>query len=123
MNKGFTLAELLGVIVILGVLTVIAVSTIDKNIKDGNYKSCLAQEKNIIEAAKMYSMDNPTFSGNVTMGTLMTEGYLEEDFKNPVTNSNYNEDTSVKIEINGSKYSFDVNYKGSDVECDDLKNE
>lgn len=112
MNKGFTLAELLGVIVILSILSLIAISTIDKNIKEGRVKTCKTQEVNIIEGAKAYSIDNPDFIGNKPINELKDEGYIDADLKNPMTDEDYTKDSSVSISKVGSSYKYNVNYSG-----------
>lgn len=118
-NKGFTLIELLGVIVLLSVLGIIAVSTIDKNIKEGRVKTCKAQERNIIEGAKTYSLDNPNYTGKVSVKELMTDGYIRNDLVNPMTDKVYTDSTFISISYNSSnnKYSYSINYvdeKGCD---------
>lgn len=114
MNSGFTLIELLGVIVLLSVLGVIAISTIDKNIKEGRVKSCKAQEKNIIEGAKAYSVDNPEYTGNLTIESLKNGGYIKDDLVNPMTDRPYENSTNVTISYNlaSNKYTYSVNYVG-----------
>ena len=50
---------------------------------------------------------------------LQDGGYLEEeDFKNPMTDKAYEEDTAVKITKNGNKYTYEVNYSAADKGCD-----
>ena len=58
-KKAFTLAELLGVIVILGIIGTIAVTAIDRNIKNSRYQTCLTQEQNLIEGAKTLITEHP----------------------------------------------------------------
>ena len=58
-KRGFTLIEVLGVIIVLSVISSIAVVTIDNNIKKGKVTVCLDQQANIIESAKTYLVDNP----------------------------------------------------------------
>jgi len=122
MKKGFTLIELLAVIIILGVLGVIALTTVDKNVKTGIYKSCLAQEKVLKEAAKSFSIDNPSFSGTKTVAELEDEGYLEKNTKNPATDATYrSKSTTVKITYNGSKYTYSIVYANENEKCNSQK--
>ena len=58
-KKGFTLAELLGIIIILGVITLIAFPIINKMIKDSKLDAYDAQVKTIIEAARTWAVNNP----------------------------------------------------------------
>ncbi|MBR2588644.1 MAG: prepilin-type N-terminal cleavage/methylation domain-containing protein [Bacilli bacterium] len=111
-KKGFTLAELLGVIVILGIIGMISIGVIERNIKEGRYKTCKAQEKNIIEGAKMWKIDNPADETNcVKISVLKQYGYIDEDLKNPVTEEDYNSDTCVNINTNNYTVTY-VTEKG-----------
>ena len=117
-NNGFTLAELLGVIIILSIIGLISFSAIDKNLKEGRIKTCKAQEKNIIEGAKTYIIDNPNelpSSGTktITLTLLKTNGYIDEKLINPMTDEEYKSGTSVEItKETGSKYKYKINYIG-----------
>ena len=111
MNKAFTLAELMGVIVILGIIATIVTFTVDRNIKNGRQTTCETQEKTIIEAAKTWSIDNPTGT-SVSIETLKSGGYLDDDLKNPMTGVVYNNRTNVAI-TQTEKYIINyVNEKG-----------
>lgn len=105
MNKrGFTLAELLGVIVILGIIGTISIGVIERNIIEGRKKTCKAQEKNIIEGAKMWQIDHPNNYKCVTISELTSDGYLEKELKNPMTDDSYNSATCVIIDMNENAY-------------------
>ncbi len=105
MKKGFTLAELMGVIVILGIIATIVTLAIDNNIKSSRYKTCQVQEKNIIEGAKAWSVDNGTKLPNLSKPTvnvslvneLQANGYVEEGLVSPMTQKAYTSGTYVKI--------------------------
>ena len=95
-RKGFTLIEVLGIIIVLSIISSIAVVTVDKNIKNGKVTVCSAQETNIIESAKSYFVDNPANANKkVTILTLKNGGYLDKELKNPVTDKPYSNDTYV----------------------------
>lgn len=81
-NKGFTLVELLGVIVLIAIvagLAVISVNTIIGNGKKGVYQN---HEKTLEGAAKNYFIDHidniPTVGGTTTLTMTDLNNYLEE---------------------------------------------
>ena len=133
MNKGFTLAELMGVIVILAILSIIVTTTIDRNITESRASTCQTQEKNIIEAAKMYVTDDASklpsetsSSTKITVKDLIDKGYLDEDMENPMTGNLYKDsgnDIYVEISItitNGianKDYTYTVKYNKAEEAC------
>ena len=125
MKKGFTLVELLGVIIILAVIATVAVISIAQSIQKGKKTACLAEEKSIIEAAKTWQTDNPIITANnIYVLTMLTNsGYLEKDLKNPMTGKAYKVGTHVKItpaEEEAGNYSYDYKlvYGTGDKACD-----
>lgn len=128
--KGFTLAELMGVIVILAVLALILVPVVDKNLKKGKTITCDTQEKSIIEAAKNYTSDNVASCAvnkgdicNIKVKELVQRGYLEgskttDDTPpiNPGTGEPYENETYVQItNVSGYNYVYNIMYAGKDV--------
>lgn len=110
-NKGFTLVELLGVIVLLAIVMTIAVPsimTVSKNIKKNMLETKIDL---ILEDAKLYGQDRISTIYNETtkhesypcikvkIGDLLDGGYLSSDKEddeagyvvNPVDNSSLNE--------------------------------
>lgn len=133
--KGFTLAELMGVIVILGILAIIVVPVVDKNIKKGVKVTCKTQEHSIIEAAKNYHSDSAGNIGvdsdcetkggicQVSIRELVSSGYLKGSNENntevspinPATNEPYDEGSFVQINnTTGANYVYTVIYNGND---------
>lgn len=113
--KGFTLAELLGVIIILSIIGLISFSAIDRNLKEGRIKTCKIQEKNIIEGAKTYLIDNPNElpygTRTIPLSMLEAKGYIEENLINPMTDKKYNRRTHVEVNYeNGNNYSYKIIY-------------
>ena len=113
-KKGFTLAELLGVITILGLLALLIVPAIDKTIKQSNETLYQAQLSTIIEGAKEWSADHvselPVNNGSitVTLSELKLGGYVPTDIKNPKTNELFSDDLTIKITEYNSQYKYKV---------------
>ena len=78
-EDGFTLVELLGVIVILGIILAIAVPGIGKIIDNADKKTAEQQELLVIDAAQMYFLNEDVAEdATVTPAALVTAGYLED---------------------------------------------
>ncbi len=94
MKKGFTLAELLGVIIILGIVALISIPLINKMIKDSKTDAYNAQVKIIVEAAKTWALNNTTRlpdvnSDNeetVSVAELITAGYIKGSDSDQIIN-------------------------------------
>ena len=71
-RKGFTLAELLAVIVILGIITSITVPIVTDQIDKYKTKVCVTQYDNILNAARSYGADHLTELGKSKTITLRT---------------------------------------------------
>lgn len=139
--RGFTLAELMGVIVILGILAVVITTTIDKNITNSRNETCKSQEENLIQAAQMYVTDNPDVlpsigsSADITIGMLRGDSsgyegnnYIDDDMENPMTDEVYLSTTAVRISLSADEtgqtsdpknYHYEVVYDtaNGDKEC------
>lgn len=93
MKRGFTLVELLTVIVVLGIIAAIAIPTIVNTIKDSRIKTCKEQVRTIENAAKRWGTENSininkTSPGTITVKQLQDRGYLsaKDNVVNPITN-------------------------------------
>ena len=85
-NKGFTLVEILAVVVILGIIMVISVPAVSKWISRGKAESKESQKSTLLMAAQSYAQDNkkilPKAIGQTTILTaeeLKNANYLKED--------------------------------------------
>lgn len=87
-NKGFTLVELLAVLVILIAIMSIAIPSISSSLERSKVKQNEARIKNIESAAELYVTDNKNtiytnlnnqISCYIALNTLTTNGYLSSD--------------------------------------------
>lgn len=113
-KKGFTLAELIGVIVLIGLLIALAFPPMLKQIQ--NTKSSLnsATEKLIISGASDYIASNKNnyeiVSGAVyciTLDTLVKNNFIPNNLKD-VENNPLSLETFVKVEIENKAYKYSV---------------
>ena len=81
MNKGFTLVELLGVLVVLSVLTLIITVTVGSIISDSEKSLSDTQKKYLEDAAKVYYLkEGMNNSDNcVSVQELIDGGYVENE--------------------------------------------
>lgn len=117
MNKGFTLIELMGVIIILSILVMISVPIVDKYVKQTKDVAGTAQKDTLILAAKNWASDNPEgmpSSGkktNVSFETLIELGYLDLELQNSsfeVDGKNLSIYDSIEITNNSGKYNYEL---------------
>ncbi len=79
-GKGFSLVELLGVIVILGILSGVAVIAVSRYLNKAKTQSYEIMEESVYSAAQNYVLDSiDEFSGNKTVRIekLVEDGYLD----------------------------------------------
>ena len=110
MKRGFTLMELLAVVVILGLVAVFTVPSIINSLKNKADKEYQSFQKTIALATENYYQKNTSICDNlaidnpcyITVGDLFKEGLLKETLVNPKTNESIV--SSDKIEINKQEY-------------------
>lgn len=114
-NKGFTLVELLGVLVILTILTMLIVPNVSQYLSKFKGDSYEKQIESIELAAKNWASDHgydlPTTEGDsirVNLINLKEGGYLDLNIKNPQTGEKFSDDLEVKITRVGKNYTYEV---------------
>ena len=100
MKKGFTLIELIGVIVILGVVAAFSVPALTKTLKKSADKEYEEFLKNISIAAENYfhNETDGVINGRrfISIGTLVSSGYLKKTI-NPINQIEVSDDATVII--------------------------
>lgn len=115
MKRGFTLIEIMAVIIILGIIGLIAVVAVDKTIKDNNEKVYQMQISNIEDAARIwgtkhlsYLPDNANEAVSIPLVVLKIEALVDKDITNPKTNELFYNDMYIDITYKDGVYNYDV---------------
>lgn len=115
MKKGFTLVELLAVLVILGVITLVAVPNVIKTNQQSAEQNYEEFKKTIENAAEVYmethidkKPKNNADTVTVTVSDLKEYGFINRNLINPKTANEVNDNDYVKVEKdNGTlKYTY-----------------
>lgn len=112
-NKGFTLIEVLAVLVILSLLITFSVVSVNKIKKKQEVANKINVIRSILTAARAYEADNPnynpTIERTVPVNTLLDKGYVDFD------QDKYNEYTNLSVtwwnELGTQKQEFQTNKK------------
>jgi prepilin-type N-terminal cleavage/methylation domain-containing protein len=122
-KKGFTLIEILAVIVILSIIAVIATTTVTRLINKTSNNIFTTNENSLEPAAESYYNENltllPKFIGGQTkvlLTDLISNGYIKK-IKNPADKAVYCDGYVVTTKIGEDKYTYDSYLKcGSDYQ-------
>ena len=113
--KGFTLVELLAVIVILSLLLLVTVTTVSSQFKNSKDELYDTQLNNIKLAAEMWGSDNKVKLNSIsdcvslTLGYLKEEGYVDINIKNTYTGELFEDDeVFVNITKETNRYKYEV---------------
>lgn len=119
-KNGFTLVELLAVLIIIMLLLTITIPLVSNIINESKQKATETVVKNIEVAAKKYITDNIRDADelnkfgfmNLSLITLIENNYLESNLKNPMTNKTLFLDDNIYITLDyNSKLTafYDIN--------------
>lgn len=104
-KRGFTLVELLAVIVVLGLISLLTIPVVDRIIKDNREKADDVNVDTILNAAYDYVQQNPSkipesnndATTEFTLEDVIKAGLLKEDITNPKTNAFYAKDSKITV--------------------------
>ncbi|MGI6324518.1 MAG: type II secretion system protein [Bacilli bacterium] len=124
-KQGFTLVELLAVIVVLGIILVIAIPNIQQIITNARIEAYERQKEFIADAAKKYvasNIESVTFDeanrAEVTLTTLQENGLLPNPLKDSRGNTFDSNKTIVIISGKDNKYSYQVSVESDLYDTD-----
>lgn len=122
-KKAFTLVELMGVLVIIGVLSAILIPVISNVLKENKEKVYQSQLQNITLAAKNFVSDNvflmPEAEGeiiSITLGQLIKSGYADSNIVNPKTKKEISNCMKIEVKKIGSSYEYTINENTIEVD-------
>jgi prepilin-type N-terminal cleavage/methylation domain-containing protein len=75
-QKGFTLVELMVVVIIIGVLASIVIANYIRMKNHANTASCISNQRNILQAAVDHSIENTIPDGDMNVQDLNTAGVV-----------------------------------------------
>ncbi len=124
LNLGFTLAELLGVLIILAIVATIAIPIVNKSIKSSKEKLYNSQLEEIKNSAEKWAYSNidllPNNDGEsitITIYELKKGGLLSLDVRNPKTGELLPNDMVITITFKNNNYEIYVDGEsGSDID-------
>jgi type IV pilus assembly protein PilA len=115
MKKGFTLVEILAVIVILAIVAAIVIPSIDRFITKARDSAYDVQIDSIIASVKNWEADHPESlplnNGDqyiVYLSELKSGNYIDQKLINPRTRVEFSNDLTVTIKNVNGRHTYEV---------------
>jgi len=111
-KKGFTLVELLAILVLLSIIALITIVSVKNILSDSKNSLSETQVKNIEEAAKAYYLKEGSLYSNecVNVSKLIEKGYIEsKDVKDPKNNKSMTGSVDIIYGSNNYIYEYKSN--------------
>ena len=108
-KNGFTMIELLAVLVVLAVITAITVPVINNALKSSRESSYDRQLNTIIDGAKnIGNLPSSGESKTITLRDLKDEGFVAEDITNPETKKLFADTMEIEISNNNGDIEYTI---------------
>ena len=121
-KNGFTLAELMGALIIMGIIALIVFPTVNKSIKISKEKTYEEQKNVIIKGARKWGIENTDYLSDTTdtyvsVEMLKQNGYIEnKKVINPLTEEEMNGCIIISYNKNFNQYIYEYN----DTSCGEI---
>lgn len=102
-KKGFTLVELIGVVVILGLIALVAFPSLLNQINSSKKQVSDSQKALIIAAAKNYVDENKNDYANKTSFEISVDNLIEKEYISEGIISSYS-DSKIVVTYNNGEY-------------------
>ncbi len=120
MKKAFTLAELIGVIVLLGALSLIIISLVSSSMKGSKEDLYNNQIDNIKLSLQLWMSENQRPNNGeiitLSLSQLKHSGLVDLDIKNPKTEELFPNDMLLKIKNNDNIIEYEVIDNGNNLD-------
>ncbi len=101
-NKGFTLLEMMGVLILLAIILLVAIPSITKTMKKDQVNQLNKYEETLCDAAEAYINQENVTPSEIKGSLLVSKGYLADNLSNPKTKKNVTKDAlAISRDANG----------------------
>lgn len=112
-SKGFTIIELLAIIIIIGLIVLLITPAVNKLIENSENKSYNFQIKTIEDSAINFSIEygnsiSDLESFTIDLKLLKDLAFIDFDIRNPKTNKYFSDDTLITLTKNKGSYKASV---------------
>lgn len=122
-NKGFTLVEMIAVLVVMGILLTLTLPAVFNTLDKRKKSEHDATINEIISAAKLYVVQNndvknyleTTGEVNISYNKLVEDGLIKNKQIDPLTNEQWNTLSYVNIKYNSTNLSMETEYKEGQI--------